>query len=482
MNFEAATLVRLCMKAESWELSREEFGHAEVGDTRRNARVVAMGAAAFESPSGKVAAVFGIEREREAAYDFLENDLVDAEDIMASVAKATALRARGLPFVFVPVDGSSISVADRARKRDFGNVGNDSHGARGLKLVDALAVDPDGTVIGWLALTFWARAAKREILGTHARKTRPLEQKETRFWVQTIRAAQAVLDEHKLRGWFQIDREGDGRDMLLALEGTGHWWTVRGNQDRSIELEGESKDQLRSQMSSRPVAGHYTLDVTARPGRKARTARMVVRSAEVVLRLREPRTKRITKLAVNVVWAREEGTTPAKEAPIDWLLFTNRPIATFDDAKLVLDGYAQRWRVEECHRTWKSGECDVESTQLESFDAVRRWATILAPVATRTERLKRLARKETTRDLPATVELGPLEIRALKLLKFGRDDDARVPTVAEAVAWLAELGGFTNKYSGKPPGSIVLGRGLRKLRPAAQILAIQTRCERSVHS
>jgi hypothetical protein len=468
------------MKPESWEVSREEFKHAELGDARRNARVLSMGAAAFENPSGKIAAVFGIEREREAAYDFLENALVDPEELMASVAKATSLRASGLPFVFVPVDGSSISVADRARDRDFGNVGSDSHGSRGLKVVDALAVDPEGTVVGWLALTFWARAAKRKILAreTHARKTRPIEERETRFWLQTICAARAVLDEHHLRGWFQIDREGDGRDMLLALRDTGHWWTVRGNQDRSIEIEGGSTDKLRSQMLLRPIADTYALDVTARPGRKARAARMAVRIAEVVLRLRDPSTKSITRLSVNVVWAHEEGTTPVKEEPIDWLLFTNRAVATFEDAKLVIDGYAQRWRVEECHRTWKSGECDVESTQLESFDAVRRWATILAPVATRTERLKSLSRKKTKRDLPATVELTPLEIRALKLLKFGADADAQVPTIAEAVAWLAELGGFTNKYSGRPPGAIVLGRGLRKLRPAAQILAIQAGCER----
>jgi hypothetical protein len=424
-----------------------------------------------------VAAVFGTEREREGAYDFLESEHVAPEEIMASVSAATTRRCQSLPFVFVPVDGSSVSVADRARTRDFGNVGSDSHGSRGLKVVGALAVDPEGVVIGWLGLRFWARSASREVLPPGpARKKRPLEEKETRYWVEAVQGAGAALDEQHVRGWFQIDREGDSRDILLALKQTDHWWTVRANQDRSIELEGGSRDQLRSQMSARPVAGDYTLTVPARPGRKGREAHMVVRVAEVILRLRAPTTKGITRFSVTVVWVREEGTTPGKEEPIDWLLFTNHPVATFEDARLVILGYTQRWRIEECHRTWKSGECDVEGTQLESSTAVQRWAIVLAAVATRIERLKRLSRNKP--DLPATVELTPLEIRALKILKFGAQADSAIPTIADVVAWLAELGGFTHKYSGTPPGATVLGRGLRYLRPAARMLAIQQGCEK----
>ena len=465
------------MTSEWLEWSRQEFGNADLGDSRRTARLVAMGAAACERPSGKVAAVFGVDREREGAYDFLENEHVAAEEIMASVATATTARCASCPFVFVPVDGTSISVADRARTRNFGNVGSDSGGSRGLKVIDALAVEPDGTVGGWLALTFWARAAGRKVLKrTYARKTRPLEEKETRYWVQTVRGAATALDERGTRGWFQIDREGDNRDILLALSETAHWWTVRSTHDRSLELEGGNTELLRSRMAARTVAGTYEIDVTARPKRTARKAHMVVRFAVAILRLREPASKRIIRLRVNVVWAREEGTTPDKEDAIDWLLFTNREVSTFEEAKHVIYGYTQRWRIEECHRTWKSGDCDVEATQLESSDAVKRWAIILAAIATRIERLKRLSRNHP--ELPATVELTRLEIRALKMLHFGADADTRIPSVAEVVAWLAELGGFTHKYSGRPPGATVLGRGLRYLRPAARMLAIQQGCER----
>jgi hypothetical protein len=305
----------------------------------------------------------------------------------------------------------------------------------------------------------------------HARQTRPLEDKETAYWVQTVRAASVALDEAKVRGWFQIDREGDGRDLLLALHATEHWWTVRGNADRSIELQDGDVDKLRAELARQSVWGTYSLPVVARPGRRPREAHMVVRVARVVVRLRDKKTGRITKLPVTTVWACEQGTTPAGEKPIDWLLHTNRPVETLDDARAVLWGYAQRWRVEEFHRTWKSGDCDIESTQLDSFAAVQRWATILAAVAVRIERLKRLARIDP--DLPATAELSPFEIAALKMLKFEGQPPAHEPTIREAVLWLAEMGGYANRYSGKPPGATVLARGLRRLRPAARVLELQ---------
>lgn len=455
-------------ESQAWSWSVEQFGHVELGDKRRTARLVQVAAAACQRPSGKVAAVFTHDAEREGAYDFLSNEDVSAEEMIDGLARATAQRCVGLPFVFVPTDGSSVTVTDRSGEKDMGRVGSNANAGRGLKVVDALAIDPQGTPVGLLALTWWARRTPAP--KGHARQARPLQDKETRHWVQTVQTASSALDERGVRGWFQIDREGDGRDLLLALQQTTHWWTVRSNADRCIELEGGDTQKLRVELAQQSMSGLYTLPVAGRPGRQPREATMMVRVARVVLRLRDKKTHRITRMPVTAVWAREIGTTPASEAPLDWLLYTNHSVETLDDALLVVWGYSQRWRVEEFHRTWKAGDCDIESSQLGSPQALQRWATILAAVAVRIERFKRLAR--TQPNAPASVELSPLELRALKTLKFGAKPPEHSPTIAEAVLWLAELGGFANKYSGRLPGATVLGRGLKYLRPAAQILGV----------
>ena len=100
------------------------------------------------------------------------------------------------------------------------------------------------------------------------------------------------------------------------------------------------------------------------------------------------------------------------------------------------------------------------------------WATVLASVAMRVERLKHLAR--STPDAPATIELSEAELEAVVVLKQRKPKDYdpnQPPTIAQAVRWIAELGGYTGKQSGGPPGTIVIGRGLRDVEIAARVLA-----------
>src|SRR5262245_58159367 len=97
--------------AQLW--AEQEFSHARLGDTRRDRRLVAVAARAAEHPHGLLTEVFVAEdSERAAAYDFLENPAVHPEDIARAHHVATARRCQGEPFVFVPVDGSSLTFSD----------------------------------------------------------------------------------------------------------------------------------------------------------------------------------------------------------------------------------------------------------------------------------------------------------------------------------------------------------------------------------
>jgi hypothetical protein len=98
----------------------------------------------------------------------------------------------------------------------------------------------------------------------------------------------------------------------------------------------------------------------------------------------------------------------------------------------------------------------------------------MVAVAARIERLKVLARTEP--QLPATCELTPYEIKALVLVRRRtkkRTDPmpGEKPTIAEAVRWLADIGGYTGpKVSGGPPGAVTIRRGLDYVRPVADAL------------
>ncbi|WP_437759400.1 IS4 family transposase [Sorangium sp. So ce1389] len=457
-------------RAEARNWAYEEFGHAELGDARRTMRLVRMATAAALRPGGTVLEVFLSSAERQAAYDFLANPDICQEDLLTAMAVATASRCESHPFVFVAVDGTSLTLTDRARTKDFGAIGSTANGASGVKVVHAYAVSPAGVPLGILDQQWWSRTRQKKRNDCH---DRPVHDKETRYWLSAIEASTGRLAGLQTSAWFQVDREGDRYATLKTLQDSGQWFTVRSTYGSRFVLQGARRRRLAQVLRRAQVRGVHQLDVRARDDRQERTATLRVRTARVVLDMVERPTKERCALPVNVVDVRETGTTPRGEEPIHWRLLTNYPVDTEEDVQRVLFGYAQRWRIEDLHKTWKSGACRVEDTQLRSMRRVVKWAILMVATAARIERIKHLARTEPSR--PASVEFEPHEIEATILMK--RQNKRRneripkgMPTIGQITLWLAELGGYTGKSSGGPPGSVTIRRGLDVVLPVASAL------------
>jgi len=455
---------------DSWDdWASDVFGAAELGDVRRSNRLAQMAAQAGRHPSGRVSDVFEADAERQGAYDFIESSHVSTGKIRRAITQATARRCQGEPWVYVPLDGTSLKLWDGTGNKDFGAIGTYRSGAMGLKLYNAMAVSPAGVPIGVAAQVWWRRPRQRTPKRHH--NSRAVYDKETRYLLECIEQVCEAFAEQAptTRCWFQIDRGGESQFALRALQASGHWFTVRGQATRLIRGPSERLQPLRRTLSRQPVLGHVTVSVSGNEDRPARTARVTVQATTVEMRLREKRTKRKSYITLNAVLVREVGF---RKGSIEWLLLTNRPVRTFAQALKVVDGYTYRWRIEEFHKTWKTGACNVENMQLHCSDRAIRWATILSAVAARIERLKYLARTEP--NTPASAELTSHEIKALVLLhtKTGkyRESVVRNLSIGEAVLWIAQLGGYTGKSSGGPPGSITIARGLERLEPAAQLL------------
>lgn len=458
----------------SWAL--EEFGAAKIVDPRWRRRLVRVAARAARRPAGRVTETFAKSAERQGAYGLLESDAVSPTDVGQAMFEACARRSAGQPFVFCAVDGTSVSLTDGdGTSKGFGPIGSRAGGGRGLKVMNAMVLSADGVPLGISSQRYWVRPEKRR--REHRDELRP-EDKETKHWLDAMRQTREVMAQYapSTRCWFQLDREGDAWPMLKDAGLDQHWFTIRACRNRWVIQPDGTRIDIWRLLSQQPVKTTYPLKVRAAGGRKARKANMVVRACKVALRIRDKRTNEISDLDVNVVQAFEEGTTPAGEKPIQWTLLTNRPIEIMKEITEVIEGYAMRWRIEELHRTWKSGACSVEDNQLRSASAVIKWATILMAVAARIERIKQLSREQP--ELPATDEFSPAEIKAAAILYWEEKAKAKLkanpaPTVAEVTLWIAYLGGYTGKTSsGGPPGSITISRGLREVRAAARAIEL----------
>jgi hypothetical protein len=461
----------------------EQFGGTETGDIRRLRRLIVMARGAATSPDGQVARVFADRRDREGAYDWLESGHVSAPQLMASMAGATARAARAHRQVYVAVDGSSLTVASGQRGRAFGAIGSHTMKGRGVKVMSALVMGTDGCTIGLGSQIWWTRRQRKRLPDC---RRRPLADKESRHWLRVIDDCRDALHRGApdTQPCFVLDREGDNQSVLMHAAKHGLNIIVRARHNRRLVSRDEPRRRWRSRgapmlndwVERQPVAGSYVARLHEHQAKPPRHVRLAVRFGKVTLHTQEQHTSRLLE-PVNIYVVDVRETTSKGRCPgLHWRLLTTRPVRDLEDAKQIIFGYTLRWRIEQFHRTWKTGTCNVEGNQLRSVSALTTWATILAAVATRVERIKHLSRKEPER--PAVDGFSEPEIQALRLIRRQQRPNEPVPAIANisvecATMWLADLGGYMqSNFRERPPGSVVLSRGLERLQVYVDAFAL----------
>jgi hypothetical protein len=460
--------------------ARQEFGAAQLGDPRRTERAVELAARAVERPRGTVTGVVQGEAAREAAFRFLSNAHVGVGALARSSHGATIERSRDERMVFVALDQCSLGLTDRLGKKDFGPVGTKpSAGVRGLQAMTALAINESGRVLGVCGQRWWRRSDEKSPRFT--RDKRPVHQRESSLWADVIDDVEERVFQARasVKPWYQLDRGGDaGPTLLKAVQEQLHL-TVRAAYDRNLADDEEDYVRLHSAIAAeKPIAyfAHYLRPAAAkRMGHSPlRPRRLAIRVRAVTLAVTDygPRPKKGERQQAVDCWAvsLREISPPPGARRLDWLLLTTYPVGSVQAALKVAWGYSLRWRIEEFHKTWKSGACNLESSQLRSSDAFQRWATLLAAVAARIEHLKQAARH-----LPGTPALdyasrdevdGAIVLTERCKWKLGQK-----LTIEQFVLLVANIGGYTGRSSGGPPGSIVIARGLDRVTAAAAGLA-----------
>jgi hypothetical protein len=431
-----------------------------------------MGASVARSPSANVRAVFREGAEQQAAYDFVQHPKLKASAIVESSGSAAASRARQHARVLVAIDGSSVTLRDPYGARGAGSVGNLTNGARGVKLMAALAMTEEGIPFGLADLRFWTRPISKR---RRSHKLRPVSDRETQHQLD---ARQAVRERFAREApdteyVFIEDRAGDCWPVLLSAfvdRPNKEHSIIRASWDRRAIEDGEPLPPKRSAMGHlRPLMrrarslGRIDVQLSATSDRRARVARIELRSASVTLDLLQTPNRNIERVRVNVVWAHEVGAPRGVEA-IDWMLLTDLPVKTLKQSRYVVALYTQRWRVEDLFKVAKGGVRDVEKTRLRSLPSIERWLAIQFAASVRTQRIARMAREQPEAD--ALTEFDRDELDAIRdlLADQGAKPLSDSPRIVDVARALAKIGGSHGKGL---PGVIVLARALETVRFAA---------------
>lgn len=435
----------------------EELRDVCLGDARLDLRLMEMIERLSQHSEESFPEAFGSWAELKGAYRLWENPRVDWRAILAPHIRQTALRATQHAVVLALQDSTEINLSDHPATSGLGYLG--ASYCRGLLLHTVLAVAPTGPVLGLLDQQIWARPLS-DLGKNHRRHQLPTSAKESQRWLNGLAAGAAALAGHP-----QVvvvgDRESEFYDFFAAPRPAGVELLVR---VKHLGRKVGPEQTIRQALEAAPMRGEMIVDVPRAPGRRARQARLTIRSLSLPCNPPHPRSRDKTLPRVPLQWLLvEEPIKPEQGTPIRWFLATTLPVETVADAERCVSYYARRWTIERFHFALKSG-CQIEERLLESRENLERMIATLSIVAWRVMWLVAESREHP--DEPCTKVLCEPEWQTLHTVthrKHPRPLPARPPTLREAVRMIAALGGFLGRRGDGEPGLKTVWKGLSRL-------------------
>lgn len=358
----------------------------------------------------------------------------------------------GTKRVLAVQDSTSFNFETRPKTRGLGVI--EDNRTVGFFAHSTLAVSVTGVPLGLLDQQVWSRpptAHKKD----NAHQALPITEKESYKWLNGLDNSLKVGAEWELIT--VCDREADIYELFQDAHNRGAKFIVRAVRNRRLDEGG----LLYEHLETVSVSSAFSVEVAARGGQAARQAQVELRYATVTLlppknRPSSAQVMPLEALKVQVLEVFERHVPEGCEA-VHWILLTNLEVGSVAQAEEALRFYSYRWLVERFHYVLKSG-CEFEESQLKSFEALSRLLALYSGVAWRLLWMTYQARKSP--DAPCTLILSETEWQALgAYMQQSPYPPAETPGLAQAVRWIAQLGGFVGRKQDGEPGVKVLWRG-----------------------
>lgn len=311
----------------------------------------------------------------------------------------------------------------------------------------------------------------------------PLQQRESGAWsiladnsMSKLSLAQQVT--------FVFDREADSYENMAYLgHRTAADFIIRQKYNRKAKTSGGKEEKVGNLLAHQPWVDFKTVKITAlnhrvRKGnrkrkRQKRKAKLKIRYIQLMVSKPQEYHKHhsdrpaIEQPLYLVEVQEDESTVPKGEKPIHWRLWTSWKVESAEMAWEVIDAYRARWNVEQLFRLLKTDGINLEISQLNHPDRIKRLLIMTTKACAEALRLVQ------ARDGKHFIEIGEMfdnkEQALLEKLnsKLSKKDTATVnPHAPESLAFaawvVARLGGWNGYASQRPPGPIKMHRGLQE--------------------
>jgi hypothetical protein len=433
-----------------------ELAGIDLRDQRLNRRARRLLAKLGDKPTVSIPAACGGWGETRAAYRLFDHPEVTAAHVLAPHIACTEERLRGYPRVLCIQDTTELDYT--TKKGSITDLGPLNYESRwGLYLHPTLALTPERVPLGLLDAHLWVREPGS--LGQEKDPNRPLEEKESLRWVDGFARVNELAEQlTDTRLTYIADREGDLYDLFVEAPcpERGADWLVRVQHADRLLTDGR---KLRAVIDAAPVLTEITFERPAANGRRARTVHQHIKVVRVTLKAPARPDRTLPDVTVTALLA-SEPHPPAGEDPLDWLLLTNLPVETAEQAIEKLSWYLCRWQIEVYFKVLKSG-CRVEQLQLEKRERLEPALAFYMIIAWRVLYLTMLGRD--CPEMPCDAVFADEEWKAVYLVTQRKPPPEKPPSLDTMVRMVASLGGFLNRKHDGFPGPKTLWIGLQRI-------------------
>jgi len=442
------------------------FNNIDLGDKRRTTRLIQAVDDICRHPGGTLPDKFPIPADLRAFYRLMNCETVTHSLLLNAHADDTRrqIAVCDANTVLVLHDATELDYTTRqALAERMGQIGKGT--GRGYLCHNSLAVrlskDPtQGTVVpetlGLLSQILHRRAHvnKNE---TH-KEARERVSRESRLWLRGVQAC--GLAPAGVRCVDVSDSLSDVFEYMAYEVEQDRLFVLRAKENRRLAEPIGKNTYLCDAVRAVKAVGQRTLKI-ASPGRKTRTTQVQISFTPVCVAPPGRKSGDYAPVPLDLwavrVW---EPNTPEDEEPLEWILLTNCPVQTLQDAFERIDWYELRWIIEEYHKGMKTG-CGIETLQFDTPEAAEPAIALLSAVATTLLRLRDAARAPDADRRPATEVVDGVYVEALASCYPGRLK--RNATVLSFYMHVARLGGHQNRKGDGYPGWLTLWRGWTKL-------------------
>lgn len=436
----------------------KEFEGIEFKSKRLKDRFIQTMNKMMEQPGQSIWLSSGSRSSAKAVYRMLGNEKLNREVILNCHKNATIERMKEHPIVLAVQDTTSVNYATRTKMQ---GLGYNCDKTLGINIHSCIAVTPKGLVLGVLDQAAYTREIRKDASASHDKKKyRPIEEKESYRWLQAMENShQGIGCESKVI--HVCDREGDMYELFESASNMQQLFLVRVIQNRPTLHHAKTIEAVKAIRPESSVEVLVPRDSRRNlPGRKA-----VLDISYGNFDIKKPVCRKADKhlkdfVNMNLIYVKENSVNENHE-PIEWILATNEDVSSAQDAFQKVEYYIQRWKIERFHYVLKSG-CNIEKLQERCVKKTVMLILMYSIIAVKILNMTYLARIHPSASCAAVFEEDEWRVLFCVINKTSVLPNEPYP-IADAIRYVAQLGGFVGSKSDGPPGLKVIWLGLEKL-------------------